>query len=142
MPALVERSAAAYRLSAGLASGLAVCAVLLALIGIYAVAAAYVAERRREIGIRSALGAAPGDLVRLVLGEGLLTCALGAAAGLAASLVAARLLEAKLFGIRFSDVLVLLPILCAALLVVSMAAAFPAARRAARTDPLIVMRAE
>jgi hypothetical protein len=142
MTQLVDGSAASYRLAAALAGGLALCAVLLALVGVYAVAAANVAERRREIGIRAALGASQLDLLRLMLAEGLWTCAAGGAAGIAASLMTTRILASQLFGINSRDLAVLLPVVCCLLFLAAVDAALPAARRAADADPLLVMQAD
>jgi predicted permease len=140
LPALVARSASARRLAAILAAGLAGTAVLLAILGVAAVAAAAVAERRREIGVRAALGASPRDLLRMVLGEGLRTGAAGALAGLAGSWAAVRLLGAHLFGLDLGDVTLSVAGVAAVLLGVAVTAALPAARRAARADPLVAMR--
>ena len=142
LTALVTRSAAPYRVAAALSAGLASAAVLLALIGIYAVAAAFVAERRQEIGIRAALGAGRGDLLRLVFVEGLQTAVLGAGAGVAAAAGVAQLLGAQLFGVGGADALIVVPGVCAAVLLAAVAAVLPAARRAAAADPLIAMRAD
>jgi predicted permease len=142
MAALVARSAAPYSLAAMVSAGLAVCALLLALIGVYAVAAASGAERRHEIGLRAALGASRRDLMRLVLTEGLQTSAIGAAGGIAAAVALARLLRAQLFGLDGGDATVIVPVVCALILVVAVAATLPAAIRAAGADPLVAMRAE
>jgi predicted permease len=142
MARLIERSAAPHRLAAALAGGLALCAVLLALVGTYAVAAASVAERTREIGIRAALGAAPAALVRMVMAEGLWTAVAGGATGIAVALAAGRVLAAQLFGVRTPDLLVVVPAVCGLVFCAAMFAVLPAARRAARADPLLVMRAE
>ena len=75
------RSAAARRMAALVAIGLAATAVLLALVGAYAVTAASVGERMTEIGIRAALGATPSDLLRLIAREGTVTALVGGAAG-------------------------------------------------------------
>ena len=140
--ALVARSAAPRRLSAVLAAVISVAAVLLAMIGVYAAASAAVVERTREIGIRAALGAAPSELRRLVLREGAIVAAAGAAVGIAGSVVAARLLSAQLFGVAMDDVALLISAIAALLLFVALVAVLPAALRAARIDPLIAMRVE
>jgi len=142
MTALVARSAAAYRLAASLAGGMALASILLALIGVYAVMAASVSGRTREIGVRAALGASPGTLQRLILGEGAIVAGVGCAIGLAGAGAVARLLQAQLFGVRLGDIALILPAVSTAILLAALAAALPAARRAARVDPLIAMRAE
>jgi predicted permease len=142
MAALVERSAAPHRLAAGLAGGLALAGLLLALIGVYAVAAASVAERAREIGIRAALGARPIDLLALVVRDSLLTAIVGGAMGAAGSLATSRLLASQLFGVRPADVGVVVPVVGAVLMTIAVMATLPAARRAAGADPLVAIRAE
>jgi hypothetical protein len=142
MEALVSRSAGPYRLAAVLAGGLAFASLLLALIGVYGVTAASVAERRREIGVRAALGAAPRDLRRLVLGEGAIMAAAGGMAGLAGSGVAARLLGSTLFGVQRSDVGLVVVAVAMLVLLVAVAAVYPAARRASLADPLEALRGE
>jgi ABC-type antimicrobial peptide transport system permease subunit len=104
--------------------------------------AASVAERTAEIGIRAALGAAPSDLLRLIAREGAATAMAGATAGLAASVAAGRLIHAQLFGVRPSDIALVITLSCLLLLVAGIAATLPAARRAASTDPLTAMRVE
>lgn len=139
---LVKRSAAPYRLAAMLAGGLALTSVLLALIGVYTVAAGSVAERRREIRVRAALGAAPRDLLRMVLREGVLVSAAAGTAGLAASYVIVQLLGSPLFGVHTSDLALVIPSVALLVLLVALAAVYPAARRASRADPLVAMRVE
>ena len=142
LDALVRRSAGPRRIAAVLAAGLSLTALLLALVGVYAVAAASVAERTKEIGIRAALGARPGDLLRLIAREGIVTATAGAVAGLAASVAAARLIHAQLFGVRASETAVVIAVSCLVLFCAAVAATLPAARRAAAADPLVAMRAE
>jgi ABC-type antimicrobial peptide transport system permease subunit len=117
----------------------AVIATLLAAVGLYGVLAQAVAERRVEIGIRAALGAAPGRVLRLVTGDALRMTATGAAVGVALSLWLTRYLESRLYGVERLDV----PAFAAALAVVTVAslaaAAIPAAG-AARVDPVTALR--
>jgi putative ABC transport system permease protein len=142
MDALVQRSVATRRLASIVAVGLAASGVLLALLGVYAVMAASVAERTREIGVRAALGASRQDLFRLIWGEGWRTVAWGAAGGVAASAAVARILQSQLFGVRESDAVWLIALVTIGLAGAAAVAAIPPGRRAASVDPLEAMRAE
>jgi len=86
MPALLDHDLAPRRFTARLTAGFTLLALLLALIGVYGVMSYVVAQRAREIGIRMALGAARGEVVRLVLGRGLRIVAAGTGLGLVAAL--------------------------------------------------------
>jgi putative ABC transport system permease protein len=114
---------------------------LLTAIGLYGVVAYLVAQRRREIGIRLALGAHHSHIVRLVVGEGLALVSIGLAIGLGASSVASRLIGGLLFGVQPAD-----PVTMAAvvglLLGVAVIATWMPARRAQSVDPVIVLRQE
>jgi ABC-type antimicrobial peptide transport system permease subunit len=93
------------------------------------------------MGVRMALGARATQVVRLVLGQGLRTIALGIGIGLAGSVAATRLLSAQLFGVEPTDPLTFasVPI---ALAIVAMVACYLPARRASRVDPVVALRAE
>jgi hypothetical protein len=142
MSALVERSMAPHRLAAGTAAALAGASLLLAILGVCAMASASVAERAHEIGVRAALGARPRDLLTLVLGEAALTACIGGLAGAAASFGVARLLTAQIFGVRSLEAMLLIPVVTAALVALAVAATIPQARRAAAADPLAAIRGE
>jgi ABC-type antimicrobial peptide transport system permease subunit len=116
-------------------------ALLLALVGIYGVTAYGVSQRTREMGIRLALGAAPGAVRWLVLGEGLQLAALGLSAGLALALAGGRVLRSQLYGVGSADPATYLA-LSIVLLLVAAAATWIPARRATRVDPAIALRAE
>jgi putative ABC transport system permease protein len=119
----------------------AVLAVLLAVIGVYGVMSYAVARRTQEMGVRMALGARATQVVRLVLGQGMRTIAIGIAIGLVGSFGATRLIRTQLFGVGPTDPLtfVWVPIALAA---VAMVACYLPARRASRVDPVVALRAE
>ena len=116
-------------------------ALLLAVAGIYGVMAYSVARRTREIGVRMALGAARGDVLRLVLGQGMWTTGIGVAIGIAGSLALTRTMESLLFGVSPTDAVTLAGV---ALLLagVSMLACWIPSRRAMRVDPIVALRYE
>ncbi len=139
MTVVVGDSIGAQRFRTWLASGFAIVALLLALSGMYAVMS-YVTElRKSEFGLRSALGAQPGSIVRLVLGGATRVAAAGVAAGIALSLAASRLLGAMLFGVTTTDTTTYLVVTAVILPVIVLAAALPA-WRASRVDPLVALR--
>jgi predicted permease len=113
-------------------------ALFLAAIGIYGVLAYQVAQRRREIGIRIALGSEPGRIFRLVLREGALLVGIGFAVGLGGAVAVRGLLQSQLYGIGALDPLVLGAV-ALALGGVALLACIVPARRAARVDPLIAL---
>ncbi|HEX6533888.1 MAG TPA: ABC transporter permease [Gemmatimonadaceae bacterium] len=119
----------------------ALAALVLAAVGIYGVTAYAVRQRTREIGIRIALGAAPGQVTKLVLRDGGVLAGLGVALGIAGALVGTRLLRGLLYGISATDpaTLVVVPLALAA---VALAASYLPARRASRVDPAVTLRDE
>jgi len=116
-------------------------ALLLAAIGLYGVIAQGVAERRREIGVRMALGATGDQVIGLFLRRGLVVIAVGLPIGVAGALVAVRSLKSLVFGIGVSDPATL-GVVAAVLVCVALVASYLPARSAARTDPLNALRAE
>jgi putative ABC transport system permease protein len=136
-----DESAASNRLRTMLLGIFAVFAVLLAAIGIYGVISYTVVQRTHEIGIRAALGANTGALLRLILGNGMTLAALGLALGLAGALGLSRLLATLLFGVTPRDP-VTLGAAAAVLAGVAFLACYVPARRAARLDPLVALRCE
>lgn len=127
------------RLRSGLMAGFALSALLLAAIGIYGVMAANVAQRRRELGLRVALGARPQRLVSMLLSRGVRLAACGIALGLFGSWATARLLQGLLHGVSALDPLVLtLGLLLLGL--TTLLASYLPARRALRLDPMLVLR--
>ena len=116
-------------------------ALLLSAAGIYGVMAFSVAQRTHEIGIRLALGARQGDVLKLVLGQGLRLTAIGIALGLGASILLTRFLSTLLFGISTTDPLTFAAV-AFLLSGVAIAACYVPAWRAAKTDPMVALRYE
>ncbi|MEZ5354189.1 MAG: ADOP family duplicated permease [Bryobacteraceae bacterium] len=141
MDAVVSDSVAGPRFYAVLLTAFAAIALLLAAAGLYALLAHNVAERRREIGIRLALGATPARIARFFLSRGLALVAVGLLSGAAASAALTRLLRAQLYEVQPGDP-VTLALVCVVLLIVGTVAMAAPARRAARVDPACTLRAE
>ena len=120
---------------------LGVAALLLAAVGLYGSLAYMVGQRTRELGVRMALGATAGDLGRMVLRQGVTLSIAGTVMGAVLSMMMARALEGRLFGVRASNVPTLLAA-AAVLAAVALAASWLPARRAARVDPVNALRAE
>jgi putative ABC transport system permease protein len=137
----VAESIAPQRFSTALLGFFGAAALLLAAVGIYGVTSYSVSRRTREIGIRMALGAQAGDVMRMLIGQGSRLVMVGIGLGLAASLVATRALTSQLYGVQASD-----PITFAAitglLAVVALLATYIPARRAMRVDPMLALRHE
>jgi putative ABC transport system permease protein len=141
MEATVAEGVAAPRfrlLLLGLFAALAVC---LAMAGVYGVMSYMVGQRSNEIGLRMALGANTGDVLRLVLGQGLTLAGIGLAIGLAAAVAASRLLASLLFEVKPTDPATYL-IVAGVLSLVALAACYVPAWRATRVDPLVALRQE
>jgi len=137
----LERSLWVRRAYSWLFAAFAAVAILLAAAGIYGVISFAVSQRTREIGIRIALGARPAQVMRTVIGSGMLLVLIGLAAGLAASQLSARFLESMLFGLSTRDAVTCISVLSGVALV-GLAANFIPARRAAAVDPMHALRAE
>jgi len=129
------------RLSGTLFLVFAALALVLAGIGIYGVMSYAVSQRKREIGIRMALGAQPKDVLRMIVGQGARLIALGLGIGLVVALLGSRLIHSLLYGISSADPLVYVSVL-AVLTAVALLACWLPARRATRVDPLQALRQE
>jgi putative ABC transport system permease protein len=129
------------RFSMLLLAALAGFALCLAAVGVYSVISYSVSQRTREIGIRMALGAQPGSVHKLIVGQGLRPVLAGLAAGLLASLAAMRALASLLYGVTATDPPTFLAVAGGLLAVSALACAMPA-RRAARVDPMAALRHE
>jgi putative ABC transport system permease protein len=129
------------RLNMSLLAFFAIVAALLAAIGIYGVMGYAVTQRSHEIGIRMALGAEPGDVLRMIVGDGMKLALLGLAIGLTASLLLMKYLESQLYGVKARDPLTFIGV-AAGLALVALAACYFPARRATKVDPLAALRYE
>ena len=136
----VSDSLAVRRLSLVLIASFAVTALLLAALGIYGVTSYLVAERTPEIGVRMALGASRGDVMRLVMAQGVRLAIMGASAGVVGALIVARLMSGLLFGVAAADPLTFAAAL-ALLTSIAFAGCYLPARRALRVDPVMTLRA-
>ena len=143
MPELISATPAAFmrRFPATLVGVFAGLALLLASIGIYGVVSDSVAQQTHYIGVRMALGARAGDILKLVLKEGLVLAAVGVGLGLAFALGLMRLISALLFNVQTHDLSVF-AIVTGSLFVVILLACYLPARRATKVDPLIALRYE
>jgi len=116
-------------------------ATVLALVGLYGTLAWIVRTRRRELGVRMALGASAGDVHRLIIGRGMRLAVVGIALGAAAALGASRVLAQMVFGVTVTDLATFLTV-AGGMAVVSLVASWLPARRAAATDPVQILRVE
>jgi putative ABC transport system permease protein len=141
MEQVMESALAARRFTLGIIGFFAGTALLLTIAGTYAAIAYGVAQRTREIGIRTALGASSRQILFLVLGEGFGVVASGSIFGIITALGVSRLIATQLFGVAFYDP-VALSVASTLLLSISLFACWLPARRAARLDPLTALRHE
>ncbi|HET9400962.1 MAG TPA: ABC transporter permease [Candidatus Acidoferrales bacterium] len=138
---LIDEGLLRDRLTARLSTFFGSLALVLACIGLYGVLSYNLARRVGEMGVRMALGASPGSILRLVLGDALIVTGIGAAVGLVVALAAARVLGAMLFGVTSHDPATLAGA-AAVLFGVAAIAAFLPAWRASRVDPMTALRDE
>jgi predicted permease len=141
MDSLASQTLAVRRASSALISSFAVLALVLACIGIYGVMTYAAAQRNREIGVRMALGARRGQVVRMMMGLGVRLTLLGVAIGLAGALALTRLMTSLLFEMNPISPLIFL-LAAFVLFAVAMAASYLPARRAASIDPVQALRTE
>ena len=141
MEAVASQALWAPRMGAWLLAAFAALALLLAGLGLYGVLAYSVTQRTAEFGVRMALGAAPGDVVRLVLGQGLLVAGVGALLGLAGAFVVGRFAAGLLYDVPASDPVTLGGVLLMMGAATLLACYLPA-RRATRVDPVVALRTE
>jgi predicted permease len=141
MQTVVDRAASPRQFVVILLGGFAAFALILASLGIYAVISYSVSQRQNEIGIRMALGASPGTVKQLILGETLRLAGIGAAIGFVGALVATRLARSLLYGVTATD-----PVtfggMIAVLGCVALVAGYLPALRAGRIEPVTLLRSE
>jgi putative ABC transport system permease protein len=141
MNGLLSDAVSRPRFNALLLGIFSIVALVLASVGIYGVLSYTVAESTREIGIRVALGARPADVVRLIVGQGLVLGLIGIALGVAAAVGLTQFLKSLLFGVAATDPLTFAAISVLLISVVTVACYVPA-RRASRVDPMVALRHE
>ena len=141
MDARIGESLGPQRFAASLLAVFAGLAILLAAVGLYGLISYSVTQRTNEFGIRMALGAEPGDVLRLVLKQGAKLALAGAAAGIVAGLLLMRAMQSVLYGVSSAD-----PVsfggAAILLLVIALVACYVPARRATRVDPMVALRYE
>ena len=139
MKDVIDASLASRRFSANLVGGFAGVALLLASIGIYGLLAYLTGQRFREIGLRMALGASRADILKPILGKGIVLASIGIMVGVILSAATASMMASLLYGVRPHDpaVFLVVPVLLFAVAV--LASYFPA-RRATNVDPLLALR--
>jgi len=135
----LSASIADPRHAASLVAGVAIVAALLAAIGVFGTLSYTVSMRRREIGVRLALGARRRAVTGMIVGRGMAHAGLGAAIGVLAALLATRWLRSKLFEVSPTDPMTF-GLVIVVLLMVALAASWAPARRAARIDPAEAIR--
>jgi ABC-type antimicrobial peptide transport system permease subunit len=141
MQQIIEQSLGNASLSASLVLAFAVLSLILASVGLYGVLSYLTTQRTGEIGVRMALGAQRGQVVRLMLGDGLRPALYGLVLGLAASAGAVRLIESMLYGTRPLDPAIFAAVAATLLVVAALACLIPA-WRASRIDPMQALRTE
>jgi putative ABC transport system permease protein len=141
METVINKSVSDRRLNMLLLSIFAGVAMILSMVGIYSVMSYTVTQSTREIGIRMALGAQPRDVLKLVVGQGLVLTLLGVGLGVLGALGLTRLMESLLYGVKATDPLTFLGV-SLLLIAVALLACYWPARRATKVDPMIALRYE
>jgi putative ABC transport system permease protein len=141
MDQVAAGSFAARRFNMLLLTLFASLALVLAVVGVYGVMSYAVTQRTQEIGIRMALGAQMGNVIKLIMKSGLLLAAVGVALGLAGAFVVTRLMTSLLFAVEPTDKATF-AIVSGCLLLISLLACYIPARRATKVDPLVALRYE
>jgi putative ABC transport system permease protein len=130
-----------YRLGAQLTGTMGLLGLVLAVVGVYSVASYAAAQRTQEIGIRMAIGATPGDILRMVLRQGVRIVGIGLLVGLAAAFAGAHVLADIFYGVKPSDPITYVAV-AGLLLAVALLACWIPARRATRVSPTVALRFE
>ena len=141
MGQLLSESVSGRRFNMLLLTVFAIVALVLAAVGIYGVMSYSVSQRTHEIGIRMALGAQTSEVLKLVVGQGMLLAVAGLAVGVVASLFLTQLMSTMLFGVTATDPVTFIAV-SVILAGVALAACFVPARRAAKVDPMVALRYE
>jgi putative ABC transport system permease protein len=141
MEQVLSASITSWRFRTILLASFGALAVFIAAIGIYGVISYSVAQRTHEMGVRMALGAARGDVLKLVVGQGLRLALAGIAIGLVGALALTRFLASLLFGVKPTDPLTFVGV-CLILAAVAVLASYLPARRATKVDPMVALRYE
>ena len=141
LPDMLNSSLAPRRFVVTVLGVFAAMALLMAVIGLYGVIGYAVTQRTQELGVRVALGAQSGEILRLVLGQGMRLAGAGAAIGLVVSLISSRLLRNELFHVSAFDP-VTFTLMAAVLIGAALLACYIPARRATRVDPIVALRYE
>jgi predicted permease len=141
MDQMVDRTITQRRFNLMLLGSFAALALILAAVGLYGLISYTTAQRTHEIGIRIALGAQTGDVMRLIIGQGIKLALVGALIGIAGALAVTRLMRSLLFGVSAIDPLTFV-VVAASLTLVALVACWLPARRATKVDPLTALKDE
>ncbi|MGH9348092.1 MAG: FtsX-like permease family protein [Vicinamibacterales bacterium] len=141
MNEVIGRTVSHQRMTTAFLFGFAAIALIMAAVGVFGVTAYTVSQRTREMGVRIALGATRGMVMRLVLREEVITCVAGIVVGLGGALALASVLQSLVYGVTPRDPITLI-VVSVVLLCVTLAAGFFPARRATRIDPVAALRAD